>query len=75
MCVVLTIFIVFDRDPRDVVLPFFMRLEEAEHKKGFEDAVKDFIKRIQERVRVAHMVGGLWVMITIFYYHLLLCDE
>jgi hypothetical protein len=48
-----------------------MRLEEAEHKKGFEDAVKDFIKRIQERVR---MVGGLWV-ITILYYHLLLCDE
>jgi hypothetical protein len=71
LCVVLTIFIVFDRDPRDVVLPFFMRLEEAEHKKGFEDAVKDFIKRIQERVR---MVGGLWV-ITILYYHLLLCDE
>jgi hypothetical protein len=71
LCVVLIIFIVFDRDPRDVVLPFFMRLEEAEHKKGFEDAVKDFIKRIQERVR---MVGGLWV-ITILYYHLLLCDE
>lgn len=38
------------RDPRDVVVPFFLRLEEDEHRKGYESAVKDFIKRIQERV-------------------------
>ena len=43
-------FLLLSRDPRDVVQPFFLRLEEAEHKKGFNDAVKDFIKRIQERV-------------------------
>ena len=40
------------RDPRDVVIPFFKRLEEKEHKKGFDDAVRDFIKRIQDRVSV-----------------------
>jgi cell division cycle protein 37 len=40
------------RDPRDVVIPFFRRIEEKEHKKGFDDAVKDFIKRIQERAVV-----------------------
>lgn len=37
------------RDPRDVIVPFFKRLEEDEHKKGFDSALKDFIKRIQER--------------------------
>eukprot|EP00602_Paraphysomonas_sp_CaronLab_P003364 CAMPEP_0185021224 /NCGR_PEP_ID=MMETSP1103-20130426/3905_1 /TAXON_ID=36769 /ORGANISM="Paraphysomonas bandaiensis, Strain Caron Lab Isolate" /LENGTH=451 /DNA_ID=CAMNT_0027552621 /DNA_START=63 /DNA_END=1421 /DNA_ORIENTATION=- len=37
------------RDPRDVILPFFMRLQEPEHLKGFNDAVYDFTVRIQKR--------------------------
>ncbi len=37
------------RDPRDVILPFFMRLEEAEHLRGFNQAVDDFIARIKKR--------------------------
>jgi cell division cycle protein 37 len=37
------------RDPRDVILPFFKRIEEKEHYEGFTSAVNDFIKRIQKR--------------------------
>jgi len=37
------------RDPRDVILPFFMRLDEKEHYQGFSSAVDDFILRIQKR--------------------------
>lgn len=37
------------RDPRDVILPFFMRLDEKEHYQGFSSAVDDFISRIQKR--------------------------
>jgi cell division cycle protein 37 len=37
------------RDPRDVVLPFFKRLEEKEHLDNMNSAVKDFIQRIQKR--------------------------
>lgn len=37
------------RDPRDVILPFFIRLEEKEHFAGFTAAVNDFIVRIQKR--------------------------
>ena len=37
------------RDPRDVILPFFMRIEEKEHYNGFLSAVNDFITRIQKR--------------------------
>jgi hypothetical protein len=49
------------RDPRDVVLPFFQRLDEEVHKKGLNDAVKDFIKRIQERVCVSCLPACLSV--------------
>lgn len=37
------------RDPRDVIIPFFMRIKEDEHLKAFEGAVKDFIGRIKAR--------------------------
>lgn len=37
------------RDPRDVILPFFRRIEEKEYFKGFLSAVEDFVKRIQKR--------------------------
>mmetsp|Transcript_80611 Transcript_80611/g.158212 ORF Transcript_80611/g.158212 Transcript_80611/m.158212 type:complete len:461 (+) Transcript_80611:76-1458(+) len=37
------------RDPRDVILPFFMRIDEKEHFAGFTSAVDDFIARIQKR--------------------------
>jgi cell division cycle protein 37 len=37
------------RDPRDVILPFFIRIEEKEHFAGFTAAVDDFILRIQKR--------------------------
>ena len=37
------------RDPRDVILPFFIRIEEKDHLAGFTSAVSDFIKRIQKR--------------------------
>lgn len=37
------------RDPRDVIIPFFLRIQEDEHKKAFEGAVKDFIDRIKKR--------------------------
>jgi len=37
------------RDPRDVILPFFRRIEEKEYFTGFSNAVEDFIKRIQKR--------------------------
>ena len=37
------------RDPRDVILPFFRRLEEKEHFEGFTSAVSDFIERIIKR--------------------------
>jgi cell division cycle protein 37 len=37
------------RDPRDVIIPFFLRIQEDDHKKAFEGAVKDFIDRIKKR--------------------------
>jgi len=37
------------RDPRDVVLPFFRRITEAEYLKGFLSAVEDFRVRIVAR--------------------------
>lgn len=37
------------RDPRDVILPFFMRIGEKEYLQGFMTAVEDFIKRIAKR--------------------------
>ncbi|EWM24595.1 cdc37 protein [Nannochloropsis gaditana] len=38
-----------DRSPRDVVVPFFRRLQEPVHLKGFSDAVQDFIVKVQKR--------------------------
>jgi cell division cycle protein 37 len=40
------------RDPRDVVLPFFKRIEEKSYYESFLGAVEDFRKRIQERAIV-----------------------
>lgn len=37
------------RDPRDVVLPFFARIQEAEYYQGFVKSVEDFIERIKKR--------------------------
>jgi len=37
------------RDPRDVVLPFFKRIEEKAYLTGFLGAVDDFIRKIQAR--------------------------
>ena len=37
------------RDPRDVVLPFFKRISEAEHLAGFKSSVDDFVERIIKR--------------------------
>lgn len=37
------------RDPRDVIIPFFARISEPEYSKGFQEAVSDFIRRIQKR--------------------------
>jgi cell division cycle protein 37 len=37
------------RDPRDVILPFFQRIEEKEYLSAFLKAVEDFIKKIQNR--------------------------
>lgn len=37
------------RSPRDVVVPFFRRLQEPEHLKGFTNAVQDFIVKVQKR--------------------------
>lgn len=37
------------RDPRDVILPFFMRIMEPAYRAGFDEAVNDFIRRIQKR--------------------------
>ncbi|KAJ1429832.1 hypothetical protein B484DRAFT_449227 [Ochromonadaceae sp. CCMP2298] len=37
------------RDPRDVILPFFVRLGEKGHLEGFLSAVADFTQRIQKR--------------------------
>lgn len=37
------------RAPRDVVLPFFNRIAEDEHRRGFQEAVDGFITRIQKR--------------------------
>lgn len=37
------------RDPRDVVLPFFKRISEPEHLKGFKTSVDDFVERIVKR--------------------------
>lgn len=37
------------RDPRDVILPFFKRIDEKEYFNGFIGAVNDFIERIKKR--------------------------
>jgi cell division cycle protein 37 len=37
------------RDPRDVILPFFKRISEAEYLKGFLSSVNDFVERIVKR--------------------------
>ena len=37
------------RDPREVVLPFFKRIEEKVHLDGFLSAVNDFTERIKKR--------------------------
>lgn len=37
------------RDPRDVILPFFKRIQESEYLTGFLSAVDDFIAKIQKR--------------------------
>lgn len=37
------------RDPRDVILPFFARLEDKDHFKGFQNAVDEFCTRIVNR--------------------------
>ena len=37
------------RHPRDVVLPFFHRISEAQYKAGFDDAVAGFASRIENR--------------------------
>jgi cell division cycle protein 37 len=37
------------RDPRDVILPFFKRIQEAEYLQGFLSAVEDFISKIKKR--------------------------
>jgi len=37
------------RDPRDVILPFFKRIEEPHYFKTFSEAVNDFHKKIQNR--------------------------
>lgn len=37
------------RDPRDVILPFFKRISEPEHLKGFKTSVDDFVERIVKR--------------------------
>merc|ERR1719375_79530 len=38
-----------NRHPRDVVLPFFSRIEDPRYRAGFEEAVRDFIVKIQKR--------------------------
>ena len=40
------------RDPRDVVLPFFIRIQEKEYFKAFISAINDFIQKIIERAVV-----------------------
>ena len=37
------------RDPRDVIIPFFIRIQEPEHFEGFKKSVDDFITRIKKR--------------------------
>jgi len=37
------------RHPRDVVLPFFRRIEEPAYRAGFDDAVEGFVDRIRKR--------------------------
>jgi cell division cycle protein 37 len=37
------------RDPRDLIIPFFIRIQEPGHSSGFQEAVNDFIRRIQKR--------------------------
>lgn len=37
------------RPPRDVVVPFFRRIQEPEHLAGFKDAVAGFVDRIAKR--------------------------
>uniref|UniRef100_A0A7S3NDY3 Hsp90 chaperone protein kinase-targeting subunit n=1 Tax=Aureoumbra lagunensis TaxID=44058 RepID=A0A7S3NDY3_9STRA len=38
-----------NRHPRDVVLPFFHRIQDSNYLSGFQDAVQGFITRIQKR--------------------------
>jgi cell division cycle protein 37 len=38
-----------NRDPRDVILPFFYRISQPEYLKGFQQAVADFTSRIVTR--------------------------
>lgn len=40
------------RDPRDVILPFFMRMEEDQYLTGFKEAVNEFRMRIVDRAKV-----------------------
>ena len=40
------------RDPRDVVLPFFMRIQEKEYFTAFVGAINDFVTKIIERAIV-----------------------
>ena len=40
------------RDPRDVILPFFRRMEEKQYLNGFLSAVEEFRQRIIERAKV-----------------------
>lgn len=40
------------RDPRDVILPFFLRISHADYFKGFQQAVAEFTQRIVERAVV-----------------------
>lgn len=40
------------RDPRDVILPFFRRMEEKQYLTGFLQAVEEFRVRIVERAKV-----------------------
>lgn len=37
------------KDPRDVILPFFKRLEERNHLEGFNVAVQEFVEKIKKR--------------------------
>ena len=50
------------RDPRDVILPFFKRLEEKPHLDGFLTAVDDFTSRIVKRgIFILHRVYVIFI--------------